>query len=83
MLKRRNRVKIFGHPNPSNFKCPICGTSEDKPVTLIGIKGTERQNIMQATQYHVDCLDLIVYKKGDETGNAADPEVISQVYYRK
>ena len=34
-------MRVFEHPNLENFKCPICGTSDDKPVTLIGINGTQ------------------------------------------
>jgi len=55
----RTEVRIFKHPNVSNeWVCPICGTADDKPVTLIGISGTERDNIMQAEQFHIDCLSL-------------------------
>lgn len=53
-------MKIFEHPNISgNWKCPICNTNEDKPVTLIGIQGTEDGNNMQAEQFHVDCIELL------------------------
>ena len=51
-------MRIFEHPNLINFKCPICKTAEDKSVTLIGIDGTEEGNIMQAEQFHMDCLEL-------------------------
>ena len=40
-------MKIFNHPNTeNNWKCPICHTNDDKPVTLIGIIGTEEGSIM-------------------------------------
>ena len=52
-------MKIFEEPNLGNgWKCPICGTSEKKPVTLIPILGTRKGNISQAEQYHVSCLDF-------------------------
>ncbi|GHU83776.1 hypothetical protein FACS189468_9200 [Spirochaetia bacterium] len=52
-------MRIFEHPNIDKWDgCPICGKKDDKPVTLIGIAGTEHDHIMQAKQFHVDCLDL-------------------------
>jgi len=55
-------MKIFEHMNTDD-KCPICGTNEDKPVTLIGVVGTEEDNNMEAVQIHIDCLDLLYYPK--------------------
>ena len=52
-------MKIFEHPNMSDFTCPICLKGDDKPVTLIGIAGTAEGNNMQAEQFHVDCIDLL------------------------
>jgi len=52
-------MRIFDHPNLDGFVCPICGTSEDKPVTLVGILETLHDGIMQAKQIHVDCIDLL------------------------
>ena len=53
-------MKIFEHPNMFEFKCPICGTSDDKPVTLVSIAGTEvpESKRIKAKQVHVDCIDL-------------------------
>jgi len=51
-------MRIFEHPNMADFKCPICGTADDKPVVLIGIDGTESGRNIQARQYHVACIDL-------------------------
>ena len=51
-------MRTFEHPNLDNFKCPICGTSDDKEVVLIGIDGTESGNNIEAKQFHMDCLDL-------------------------
>ena len=54
-------MKIFDHPNLTNFTCPICGTSEDKPVALIPIVGTnskESRYTYEARQYHVECIEV-------------------------
>ena len=51
-------MRVFEHPNLTDFKCPICGTSEDKEVVLIGIDGTKEGNNIQAEQFHLDCLEL-------------------------
>jgi len=51
-------MKIFSETNLNDWKCPICGTSDVKPVTLISIDGTQQGNKSQAEQYHVDCIDL-------------------------
>lgn len=53
-------MKIFEEPNLDNgWKCPICGTNEKKPVTLIKIAGTEKDGMCEARQYHVSCIDLV------------------------
>lgn len=57
-------MRIFDHANlTGGFTCPICGNGEDRPVTLIGIDGTEEGNIMEAAQVHVDCLELRINKQ--------------------
>lgn len=43
--------------------CPVCKTKEDKPVTLVIIDGTEKDNIAQAMQVHVDCISLRMSEK--------------------
>jgi len=54
-------MRIFDHPNLSNnWVCPHCKKNTDKPVTLVPIPGTEEGNIMQAEQYHVDCVHRIM-----------------------
>ena len=56
-------MRIFKKPNLSHgWKCPICGTDEEKEVALIGIIGTQDGNIMEAEQFHVDCIELSYYK---------------------
>ena len=59
-------MRVFEHPNLSNFNCPICNTSEDKPVTLCIIDGTKEDRIAQAIQIHIDCITLIYYKDNAE-----------------
>ena len=54
-------MKIFEHPNMTEFKCPICNTGDDEPVTLIGIGGTQEGRNIQAEQVHVDCVNLRIY----------------------
>jgi hypothetical protein len=49
---------IFPHPNMQNFICPVCKTNDDKPVVLVGIYGTWDDGVMEANQYHLDCLEL-------------------------
>ena len=52
-------MRVFDHPNlSSDWRCPICGEATDTPVTLISIDGTEEGNIVEARQYHVECLEL-------------------------
>jgi hypothetical protein len=66
-------MKIFDHPNTfGGWKCPICKQDTDKPVTLIGIAGTEEGNNMKAEQFHVDCLDLRFFQ---------DSKIIGQRFY--
>lgn len=56
-------MKVFEHPNTSSgWKCPICHTDNDSPITLIPIYGTESGNNIQAKQVHVKCIELAIYK---------------------
>ena len=48
----------FKHPNMDGFECPVCLTSKDAPVVLVGIPGTEDGNIMKAEQVHSECYVL-------------------------
>ena len=53
-------MRIFDHFNGSGTDtCPICGTKDDKPTTLVTIKGTTEGNIAEAVQVHVDCIELV------------------------
>ena len=53
-------MRIFDHPS-ENFICPICGTNEDKLVTLIPIAGKNNGLTYEARQYHVDCIQVFEY----------------------
>lgn len=64
-------MRAFDHPNLHGFKCPICGTADDKPVVLIGVQGTEDGNIIEALQYHLDCIELRVVRRSELPGHDA------------
>ena len=56
-------MRTFDHPNiENNWACPICKTNSDNPVVLIGISGTKEGNIIEAEQFHLDCIELHYYK---------------------
>ncbi len=60
-------MRAFKGPNLSGgWKCPICGTSDDKEVVLIGVDGTEDDGIMEGHQYHLDCIELMEYNLKDK-----------------
>lgn len=59
-------MKIFKKPNlTAGWVCPICGTSEEKEIVLIGIAGTESGNNIEAEQFHLDCLELEFFKENN------------------
>lgn len=58
-------MKTFEHFNQGSV-CPICGTNEDKPPVLVGIHDTEKGNICEALQVHLDCLHLTAYREDDK-----------------
>jgi len=67
-------TKIFEHGNWShNEQCPICGTNNDRQVVLIGIAGTESDDVMPAIETHLDCLldALRYYPDGGIIGTIA------------
>jgi hypothetical protein len=51
--------RVFDHPNPINFLCPICKTKADRPVVLVALPGTESGNIVEAEQVHAECFRLV------------------------
>ena len=55
-------MRIFAKPNlMTGWKCPVCGTAEESEVVLIGIAGTQKDNLCEAEQFHLKCLDLWYY----------------------
>jgi hypothetical protein len=54
-------MRIFEKPS-ENFVCPLCGTNDERPVTLVSIDGTQEGKIAEARQYHVDCIALTEVK---------------------
>lgn len=55
-------MRVFEHPNMEGFKCPICQSSDDSPVVLIGIYGTREGFNIQAEQFHIKCLEMTWYQ---------------------
>lgn len=53
-------MRQFPHFNTGSV-CPICGKKDDKPVVLIPIDGTTKDNICEAEQVHADCLHLRIF----------------------
>jgi len=52
-------VKILEKPNLENdWKCPVCGTFEEKPVGLIPVSEIENLSGLQPVQIHVECINL-------------------------
>ncbi len=60
-------MNIFEHANTNNWQCPICKTNEDKPVALIKIQGTEKNNNMQVKQIHIECIDLTIMRLSESS----------------
>lgn len=57
-------MRVFDHPNLSNnWVCPICKINKDIPVILAGINGTQEDNIIEAEQFHLDCIELRYFKE--------------------
>jgi len=46
---------MFDH-FPKESKCPVCGTSDDKPCVLVPIHGTQDGNNVEAQPVHADCI---------------------------
>lgn len=52
-------MRTFKEMNKSTGDtCPICGTQKDGEVVLIGIQGTEQDRIIEAKQFHLECIEL-------------------------
>lgn len=56
--------RVFEHPNLSDlWRCKICKTSKDAPVTLVGLPWTQRGDIEEAEQVHAVCWWLMLYMR--------------------
>ena len=61
-------MRIFEKPNLNNdWKCPVCGTNQEKEVVLVTIEGTKDDGVMCANQYHLECLELTEAQVGFKT----------------
>lgn len=57
-------MKVFQKPNTSfGWKCKICNSNEEKETVLVPIVGTEEDGIIQAEQFHKECLNLMYDQK--------------------
>lgn len=66
-------MKIFEKYNPAT-KCPICGTNkEGKAVLILKLDGesADEGRTREATQFHLDCIELVYSPKDDETNKGA------------
>lgn len=62
-------MKVFEKPNLSrDWKCPVCKTSDVKPITLVGIAGTEDDGIIECEQFHIDCMEPVWHKDQNVVG---------------
>lgn len=59
-------MRQFEHPSMDNFCCPICKTNKDAPVVLVGIPGTEEDNIIECNQVHAECYKVYAKMHGVE-----------------
>ncbi len=55
-------MRTFENFNDTGDPCPICGTVKNTPPVLIPIDGTNEDNISEAIQVHLECLNLRVAK---------------------
>ena len=56
--------KVFKQGNWDNdTMCPICETKKEGEVVLIPIYGSQKDNISEAKQVHLECLlkHLVIY----------------------
>lgn len=61
-------MNIFKKANLSDdWKCPVCGKNDQKPVTLIPIRGTaDGKGLIECAQVHVHCIKLELIEIGEE-----------------
>jgi len=49
---------LYDHPDLSGrFRCPVCGTSEDRPVLKVP-REWDSMGPISTVQVHLSCLDL-------------------------
>lgn len=73
-------MRIFEEFNQAGgVVCPICKTNKIEKTVLIQILGTTRDNIAEAMQVHLECLDLKILRDAD---GATDGGVIFQTICR-
>ena len=61
---------------PKQSKCKICGTNENKECVLVGIYGKRDGLNMEATIFHLDCIELTLYNDGEKC-------ILAQQVYNK
>ena len=66
--------RIFEHPYPVNFLCPICKTKADCPVVLVEIPGTEEDGIVECSQVHAECFRVVNGMRSQPSVTEANPE---------
>ncbi len=61
-------MRVFDKFNSNGDSvCPVCKTAEEKQTILIAMDGTEDDGVMEAKQYHLDCVELRQKDMGDES----------------
>lgn len=64
-------MRVFLEPNTKDgFVCPICKTGDIKPVVLVGLFDTIKDDMVEVRQVHIECLDLyfVTDEKTGKTG---------------
>lgn len=57
---------IFDEFNINGNFCPICRTKENKKTLLIPRVWTMKDKIIEATQVHLECIQLVMTKCDDD-----------------
>lgn len=62
-------MRVFKGFNSSGGQvCPVCNTSKDTETVLVPIPGTESDGLVQCSQVHKKCYDLVVEMNEQEEG---------------
>jgi len=75
-------MKVFQHINEQDV-CAICGSNRDEQVVLVPIDSTRDGNHEQATQVHLDCLDLRLKRPSEEQRKEDMSAILYQVFDEK